>query len=269
MVVVYIVVLFIIGLILGHVYTKLGYTLGKKESIRIINYGCDSCSHPLKLYEKLYIVRLLLNKGRCKYCNERIFTSSAIFELLTGILFSLSYYVNKDSESVLLSTLFYILVFSILIIIMVSDYHHMIIPDITLIILSIIIIAFKVLMGFYNEELVSIMDVGYMIIFMLIEAIVMFGIMYIVQKIGNVIFKTNSLGFGDVKLMGVLALILGYKMALVCLFISCFMALPISIYNLQKKDKKLLPFGPYLAFGTIIIMLLNINFDMILDFIKK
>ena len=69
--------------------------------------------------------------------------------------------------------------------------------------------------------------------------------------------------------MGVLALILGYKMALVCLFISCFMALPIAIYNLQKKDKKLLPFGPYLAFGTILILLLNINIDIIIDFIKR
>ena len=38
---------------------------------------------------------------------------------------------------------------------------------------------------------------------------------------------------------------------------------------LQKKDKKLLPFGPYIAFGTIIIMLFNINFDMIIEFIKK
>ena len=68
--------------------------------------------------------------------------------------------------------------------------------------------------------------------------------------------------------MAVLALILGYKMSIVCLFISCFMALPVAIYNLQKKDKKLLPFGPYLAFGTIIIMLFNINFDMIIEFIK-
>ena len=105
--------------------------------------------------------------------------------------------------------------------------------------------------------------------FMLIEAVIIFVIMFVLQKISNFVFKSNSLGFGDVKLMAVLALILGYKMALVCLFISCFMALPIAIYNLQKNDKKLLPFGPYLAFGTIIIMLFNINFDMIIEFIKK
>lgn len=269
MMIVYISLLFILGLLLGHLYTKLGYTLGKKEKISKINFGCDSCSHPLKLYEKLYICRLLFNKGRCKYCNEKIFTSSAIFELLTGILFSLSYFVNKDSETVLLNTIFYILVFSILIVIMVSDYHHMIIPDKTLIVLSIVIITFKVIIGFYNEDLTGVMDTGYMIIFMLLDSLIMFAIMFILQKMGDLVFKTNSLGFGDVKLMAVLALILGYKMALVCLFISCFMALPVAIYNLQKKDKKLLPFGPYIAFGTIIIMLFNINFDMIIEFIKK
>lgn len=269
MLVVYMCILFIIGLLLGNLYTKIGYTLGKKDPITKINLGCDSCRHSLKISEKLYIFRYFTNKGRCKYCNERIYTSGVFLELLTGILFALSYFVNKDSETILLNTLLYILLFSCLIIIMASDYHHMIIPDTTLIILATIIIIFKVLIGYYNEEIINIMDAGYKIIFMLIEGFVMFIIMYILQKISNLVFKSNTLGFGDVKLMGVLALILGYKMSLVCLFISCFMALPIAIYNLQKKDKKLLPFGPYLAFGTMIILLFNINFDMIIDFIKR
>lgn len=269
MIVVYISVLFILGLLLGNLYTKIGITLGKKESLSQINFGCDSCHHGLGFSEKLYIFRYIINKGRCRYCNEKIYTSSVFFELLTGILFVLSYYVNRNSDTVLLSTIFYVLFFSVLVIIMASDYHHMIIPDTTLIILAFIIIVFKLLIGFYSEEIMTLMDAGYMIILMLLEALVMFIIMFILQKIGNLVFKSNSLGFGDVKLMAVLALILGYKMGLVCLFISCFMALPIAIYNLQKKDKKLLPFGPYLAFGTIIIMLFNINFDMIIDFIKR
>ena len=119
------------------------------------------------------------------------------------------------------------------------------------------------------EELTNTMDIGYNIIFMLLDAAIMFIIMYVLQKIGNVLFKTKSLGFGDVKLMAILALMLGYKMSIVCLFISCFMALPIAIYNLQKKDKKLLPFGPYLAFGAIILVLCQIDFDMIIDFIRR
>lgn len=264
--IVYIILLFLLGLLCGHIYTRIGIALGKKSNI---HFKCDSCLHSLKVYELLYIFRRITNKGRCKYCNEKIATSNALFELLTGVLFALSYYVNMGSESPILSTLLYILFFSCLIIIMVSDYHNMIIPDIILIIAALIIIVLKVMIGIYNEELTGIMDIGYKVIFMLIDSIIMFVIMYIVQKIGNIIFKTNSLGFGDVKLMAVIALILGYKMSIVCIFISCFMALPIAIYNLQKKDKKLLPFGPYLAFGTIIIMLFNINFDMIIDFIKR
>ena len=84
--------------------------------------------------------------------------------------------------------------FSILVIIMVSDYHHMIIPDTMLIVLAFIIIVFKLLIGFYSEEITSIMDAGYMIIFMLLEGLIMFIIMFILQKIGNLIFKSNSLG---------------------------------------------------------------------------
>ncbi len=264
--IIYMIILFIVGILLGHIYTKVGIALGKKGKI---NFKCDSCNHDLKLFEHLYIFRRFSNKGRCKYCNERVATSNAFFELLTGILFALAYFVNKDSDMCILNTILYLLVFSCLMIIIASDYHHMIIPDIVLIVLSIIIIVFKILIGFYNEDLTGIMDTGYMLIFMIMEAIIVFIVMFILQKASSLIFKSNSLGFGDVKLMAVLALILGYKMCIVCLFISCFMALPVAIYNLQKKDRKLLPFGPYLAFGTIILLLCQIDFNMIIDFIRS
>ena len=269
MILVYMVLLFILGILLGHLFVKIGDILGKKDSITSINFNCDSCSHKLNIFEKLYITRLLTHKGRCKYCNERIKRSNALLELLTGVLFALALYVNKETDLVFLNTLLYIVFISGLIIITASDYHHMIIPDVILIILGISIIVLKVIIGINMEELTNTMDIGYSVIFMLLDAAIMFIIMYVLQKIGNVLFKTKSLGFGDVKLMAIIALMLGYKMSIVCLFISCFMALPIAIYNLQKKDKKLLPFGPYLAFGAIILVLCQIDFDMIIDFIKR
>ena len=264
--IVYMIILFVIGIILGHIYTKLGMALGKRGKV---HFKCDTCLHDLKIYEKLYLFRKVINKGRCKYCNEKIATSNAFFELLSGVLFALAYFVNKDLDGYYLYTALYIAVFSCFIIIMASDYHHMIIPDIILIIAGILIITLKVWIGFYTEEITGLMDMGYEIIFKLINSAVMFIIMFIVQKVSNLVFKSNSLGFGDVKLMAIIAIILGWKMSIACIFIACFMALPVSIYNLQKKDKKLLPFGPYLAFGTIILMLLNINFDMIIDFLRR
>lgn len=269
MILVYIVLLFILGLLLGHLFVKIGYVLGKKNSITSINFNCDYCSHKLNIFEKLYITRLLTHRGRCKYCNERIQRSNAFLELLTGVLFALAFYVNRNSDLVFLYTLLYMVFFSGLIIVTASDYHHMIIPDIILVILSIFIIVLRVVIDINLEEISGFMDMGYSVIFMLLEAFVIFIVMYILQKLSNIVFKTKSLGFGDVKLMFVIALMLGYKMSFVCLFISCFMALPIAIYNLQKKDKKFLPFGPYLAFGAIILVLCQIDFDMIIDFIRR
>ena len=62
----------------------------------------------------------------------------------------------------------------------------MIIPDKTLIVLSIVyLLLLKVIIGFYNEDLTGAMDTGYMIIFMLLDALIMFIIMFILQKIGD------------------------------------------------------------------------------------
>ena len=102
---------------------------------------------------------------------------------------------------------------------------------------------------------------------MFIDALIMFVIMFIIKKIGDLIFKKESLGGGDIKLMTYIAIVIGYKMGIVVIFLASFLALPISIINAYKKNEQMLPFGPYLAIATLILYLLNINFDMILDFI--
>ena len=106
-----------------------------------------------------------------------------------------------------------------------------------------------------------------MILFMLIDAFIMFAIMYIIKKIGDMIFKKESLGGGDVKMMCLIAIMLGYKMSIIVIFLASFIALPISIYNAYRKNEAMLPFGPYLAVASVILFLLQINFDMVLEFI--
>ena len=68
------------------------------------------------------------------------------------------------------------------------------------------------------------MDAGYEILFMIIEAIVMFFIMFVIKKIGDVVFKKESLGGGDVKMMALVAIIIGYKMSIIVIFIASFMS---------------------------------------------
>ena len=102
---------------------------------------------------------------------------------------------------------------------------------------------------------------------MLIDAGIMFIIMYVIKKLGDMVFKKESLGGGDIKMMAFVAIMVGYGLSIVIIFIASFIALPISIFNAYKKNQQMLPFGPYLAIATLILYLCNITMTTIIEFI--
>ena len=70
------------------------------------------------------------------------------------------------------------------------------------------------------------------------------------------------MGFGDVKLMGVLGLILGFYKILIVSAIAIVLAGIVSIILLifrKKKIKDYFPFGPFVSVATILVMYLPYN----------
>ena len=260
------IILFLIGIIFGSFFTKIGNRLPKNESI-ITKSKCDSCGHELSFIEKIPVISYIIQKGRCKNCNSKISGIYIVFELLTGCLFPLVYMLFIDEKFPLLNIIIGLVFTSSLIIIMFSDIKYMLIPNEIIMFFSSVMVVLLIFLKYQNEEILSVLDLGYELIFMFIDALIMFVIMFIIKKIGDLIFKKESLGGGDIKLMTYIAIVIGYKMGIVVIFLASFLALPISIINAYKKNEQMLPFGPYLAIATLILYLLNINFDMILDFI--
>ena len=100
------------------------------------------------------------------------------------------------------------------------------------------------------------------------NGIISFTIMYIIKKIGDFIFKKESMGGGYIKLMFLICMILTYKNALLTIFIGSLIGLPISLITIKKNASHILPFGPLLALGSIIIVLSKINLDSLLNIIQ-
>lgn len=261
-----IIIFFIIGVLLGFIFTNIGYRLPVDLNLFSPSV-CDSCNHKLSFKEKIPVISFIMSKGKCNYCNQKISRLYIIFELFSGILFSLTYMTFITENNPYIKIIIGLVFISTLLIITFSDIKYMLIPDELLIVSSSILIVLRVFLGFKNEELVSLLDAGYTILFMLIDAFVMFVIMFIIKKIGDMFFKKESLGGGDVKMMCLIAIMMGYKMSIIVIFLASFIALPVSIYNAYKKNEAMLPFGPYLAISSVILFLLQINFDMVLDFI--
>ena len=248
------IIFFILGSLMGSFYTVLGNRLPNNEKVLFSTSHCDSCNHKLNFLDMIPILSFVFLRGKCRYCHKPIDSTSTFMELISGVFFATAFYVFGTGYEFFIA----IGIVSMLMIITVSDINYFIIPDELLIFMSIYFIVFDILnLGLHD----TIRAIG--------GGLFLFALMYLIMLIGNYAFKKESLGGGDIKMMFIFGLILGPLLGTISIFIGSFIALPISIYNAYRKNEVMLPFGPYLAIGSIIIFLCNINFDMVLEFISK
>ena len=259
------IMIFILGLIFGSFYNVVGYRLPNNMSIVFPQSHCPNCNHKLKFYELIPVLSYIFLLGRCKVCKKRISFSYPFFEndLFWNIVlpvFLISYVQFGLSLKFFISITF----ISILIIISISDIRYYIIPDEVLITGSILLIIEFITnsyinnLGFINGVLIKILN-----------GLGSFAILYLFKVFGDTVFQKESLGGGDIKLLFIIGLVLGFDMSIVAIFIASFIALPLSIISLIKNDNNILPFGPYLSIAATIILLCNLNLDMILQFFIK
>lgn len=239
----YLIVTFIFGTVLGSFYNVVGYRLPKNESLIKPSSHCPKCNHKLGPSELIPILSYIIQRGKCKNCKQKISLFYPVFEFATGLLFAISYIIFGYSIEFAISITF----ISILLIIIISDYQTMIIPDEVLVVGGILLIIELIIKNGTN------------IWMNLLDAIIAFIIMYLIKKFGDFIFKKESMGGGDIKLMAIFGLVLGWQMSIISIFMASFIGLPISLYFLYKNKTDIIPFGPFLSVSAIIIWLLQIN----------
>ena len=245
-----IILFFIVGTIFGSFYNVVGYRIPKGESILYPSSHCTKCNHKLGPLELIPVLSYLFLGGKCKKCKEHISCFYPIFEFASGVLFSLSYVVFGISLDCLLSIVF----ISMLLIIIISDYQTMIIPDSVLIIFGVGILIIKYFI------------VGYPgILYALLDGVIAFVFMLLLKLFGDFLFKKESMGGGDIKLLGIFGIMFGYMMAMFSVFLAALIGLPISLILLKKNKSHEIPFGPFLAAAAIIILLLKFDCDSLIN----
>lgn len=63
------------------------------------------------------------------------------------------------------------------------------------------------------------------------------------------------MGFGDVKLMGMIGGVVGWKLSVAIFFVAPFFGLFMAIPVLILKKKHLIPYGPFLSLATLVCIL--------------
>lgn len=250
--VIYLIFFFILGLVFGSFYNVVGIRLCEKESLLFPRSHCTKCGHELKFYELVPVFSYIFLRGRCRKCKQKISIIYPVIELITATFFALSYYVYGFSAELFLS----LLLCSLFAVIVVTDLNYYIIPD------SIVIIT-GILIFVYNIITKGLLDACTYVVFGLIIFIFMFALM----KLGNKLFKEESLGGGDIKLMTVLGMSTKPLMSITSLTLAAFLALPCSLFLLLRKKDKIIPFGPFIVAGFIILMFIGIDASDIMDYL--
>ncbi len=243
----------LLGMILGSFYNVVGWRLPKGESIIYPPSHCPNCNHQLKILDLIPVFSFILQRGKCRYCKNKIAWYYPVFEFLCGVIFMLCYLVFGITPELLKALTFV----SMLIIIMVSDFNYMIIPDEVLLFFG-CLLALEI----------GIIDGYKVLIISLINGLIAFVAMYLLKVLGDFMFKKESMGGGDIKLMFIFGLVLGAPLAIISIFIGSLVGLPISLILLSKNSEHIVPFGPYLSIGAIIILLLNIDFNTLINFLS-
>lgn len=249
----YLIIFFILGIILGSFYVEIGIKLAKKEKLFSLNNYCSKCSHTLKIYEMIPIFSYIFLRGRCRYCHSKIDDMPIYMELFTGILFSLSYFAFGLSSNTLIA----LGIVTMLIIVSVSDMTYYIIPDEVLIFFA----GFFLIVTCLSKGVLS-------ALFALLSGIVLFFVMYGVMWFGSIIFKKECLGGGDVKMMFVFGIVLHPVLGLISIFLGSLLALPVSLIFLWKQNNKMIPFGPFLLISFAFIFFTRIDMNMVLEYLK-
>ena len=247
-----VVIMFILGSIMGSFCYCLGLRLPKGENALTTRSHCDNCKHVLKWYNLIPLFSYVFQRGKCTYCHQKIASGHFWCELATAFLFALTSIYFPVGYNFFVG----LIICSLLVIIFVSDFKYMIILDSPLIVASILVIILKFIYYDPLDVLIS-----------LISGLCLFLVMVLIYKLGNLAFKKESLGGGDIKLSFVIGLILNFKIGLTALVLSVFLALPYAVASLELKKNSEFPYGPFLAGALFIVFFHYEKFVLLIEFL--
>ena len=240
----YYIMFFIIGTIFGSYYNLVATRIPNGKSTITPRSHCENCNHVLSWYELIPILSFLFQKGRCRNCGTKLSFSYLLTELGTGLLFLVSFHSFKFSYELIIS----LTLVSAFILVLVSDLNYLIIPDRFIIIPSIIVL----IINFLNKGIqFGLIQIGY--------GLISFAFMYLVMLFGNYLFKKESMGGADIKLMFLIGLTLDPFLSIVVIFLASIIALPVSLFLLKKNKEHIIPYGPFLMVGFLLVFFTKLS----------
>ena len=228
------------GLVIGSFLTVVASRVPEGRSIVGPRSQCPGCGTQIAARDNIPVVSWLMLRGRSRCCGEKISARYPLTELALGALFVLIAVVLHDEPAELALGLVFA---STLVAVTVTDLERRIIPNKILAVSAVIGIALALATdpGSVPERLISALAAG--------------GLLFVAA-----LAYPRGMGMGDVKLAALMGLYLGSSVAaalLIALAAGSLVGLAMMARYGAAARKQAIPFGPFLALGGIVALLVG------------
>ncbi len=218
--------IFVLGLAFGSFLNVCIYRLPLGLSVVSPRSSCPGCQKPIRNYDNIPVLSWLILRGRCRTCKIQISPRYLVVELLTGAIF-LACYAHFGET---LATLKYCALGFLLLGLIFTDAETQLLPDkMTLpglalgLIFSLVVpvndLASQLLPGLVSLPVSSDVSLHFLsLVDAVLGAVVGASFIYGAGAIYLRARGVEGMGFGDVKLMGLIGAFLGVKLTIFTLF---------------------------------------------------
>lgn len=234
----------VLGLLMGSFYACMGYRIPNKISTIKGRSFCPKCKKSLKWYMNIPVFSYIFLGGKCAYCKKKISLVYPAIEITSAFLYFLAFELYLNTAPVhYLNFFLSIILTSAFLITIVSDFMYYYISDRVVLSIIVFALAFKYILLGFNETLYSILT-----------GVFLFLLMLLIKYMGDKIFKKESLGGGDIKLMGAVGCIIGLIPSLFTLFIASILGLIFALFAKSDNKNGIIPFGPFLLLAALLCL---------------
>jgi len=242
----------VLGSLLGSFLNVCVYRLPRNESIVRPRSHCPSCGATIAWYDNVPILSWLALRGRCRQCRARISVQYPLVEAATALAWAGATWWWGPTWDALAAAVLLTLLLGILL----TDAQHFVIPDE----LSLGGLGAGFALSFFTDRISP--------VFAVIGAVTGFALLWVVKVGGDWALRRgliggeevqrtlgpeeppSAMGGGDLKMMAMIGVFLGWQGVLATAFLGALAGTLVYLPLLLRRTKPLVPFGVYLAVGA-------------------
>ena len=261
---------FLFGSVVGSFLNVVIHRIPREQSIVFPNSACPNCKTAIKPYDNIPLFGWLMLGGKCRNCKSPISARYPAVELLTALVFVLTYWQIGFTAFLPVALVFVATMISLIFI----DAEHMILPNVItypLFFFALLVrIVYPLVFGseyftdlqhspltyFQNQPTWLVSLIG-----AIFGGIVGGGFLWLVGEIWKRLRGVEAMGLGDVKMMFGVGALLGWRLTFLSIFLGAFSGAIIGLVVIYRQKEKnmqaLIPFGIFLGIGSILALLVG------------